>query len=118
MNGAIPICHLGCALRQWLVINGDQRGFIWNDYRADRGGVLPLRSESGEQMNFSDWYLSWLNESIRQAGLMGKVADLLRRGRTAGRIAKRRSSRRELLQLLLLVVVTVLLALLLALWRG
>jgi hypothetical protein len=25
MNGAIPICHKGCALRQWLVINGEQR---------------------------------------------------------------------------------------------
>ena len=35
MNGAIPICHLGCALRQWLVIHGEQRGFVWNDFRAD-----------------------------------------------------------------------------------
>src|SRR3954467_4442646 len=30
MNGAIPICHLGCALRQWLVIQGERRGFVWN----------------------------------------------------------------------------------------
>ena len=31
MNGAIPICHKGCALRQWLVIHGEQRGFVWDD---------------------------------------------------------------------------------------
>jgi len=34
MNGAIPICHQGCALRKWLVIKGDQRGFVCK--RKDR----------------------------------------------------------------------------------
>ncbi|HUT95759.1 MAG TPA: SMI1/KNR4 family protein [Thermoguttaceae bacterium] len=145
MNGAIPICHLGCALRQWLVINGEQKGFIWNDFRADHRGVLPLQDASGRQMTFSDWYMSWLNESIRNARLIGKVVDLLSRGdklravkfyeEQAGSdpaqaeraveaiaarhgIAKPRSRRRELLEALLLLVVGLLLGLLLGLWRG
>jgi hypothetical protein len=25
VDGAIPICHLGCALRQWLVVSGAER---------------------------------------------------------------------------------------------
>lgn len=120
MNGAIPICHLGCALRQWLVVNGEQRGFIWNDYRADHGGVVPLRNDSGEQMNFSDWYMSWLNESLRKAGLIGKAVESLRREAVAAVHApvRLRSRRSELLTLLGLIVAGVLLALLLALLRG
>src|SRR5208283_1056219 len=34
MNGVIPICHQGCALRKWLVIKGDQRRFVCK--RKDR----------------------------------------------------------------------------------
>ena len=41
MDGAIPICHLGCALRQWLVIHGERRGFVWDDHRADHAGHRP-----------------------------------------------------------------------------
>ena len=63
MNGAIPICHLGCALRQWLVVNGEQKGFVWNDDRADCRGILPVLDGSGRQITFSDWYLRWLQEA-------------------------------------------------------
>jgi len=60
MNGAIPICHLGCALRQWLVINGPQKGFVWCDDRADDRGIYPLRNASGKRLTFAAWYLAWL----------------------------------------------------------
>lgn len=60
MNGAIPICHIGCAYRQWLVIKGKERGFVWQDDRVDEAGVYPLRSSRGRRMTFADWYLSWL----------------------------------------------------------
>ena len=60
MNGAIPICDRGCALRQWLVVSGPQRGYVWNDDRADYGGIYPLLNEEGRPMTFTDWYLSWL----------------------------------------------------------
>jgi hypothetical protein len=65
LNGAIPICHRGCALRQWLVINGDQRGFLWNDDRADNRGLSPVRDKSGGPLTFTDWYMEWLNESLQ-----------------------------------------------------
>jgi hypothetical protein len=66
MNGAIPICHQGCGLRQWLVINGEQKGFVWNDFRVDNAGIAPLLDESGKPMTFTDWYMGWLNDSLRK----------------------------------------------------
>ncbi|HVX64001.1 MAG TPA: SMI1/KNR4 family protein [Pirellulales bacterium] len=57
MNGAIPLCHIGCGLYQWLVVNGVQRGYVWNDGRADHAGLSPLLNDRGEPMTFTDWYL-------------------------------------------------------------
>lgn len=68
MGGAIPICHEGCALRQWLVIHGERRGFVWDDLRADNAGIAPVLDESGEPVTFADWYLGWLDSSLRKAG--------------------------------------------------
>jgi len=59
MNGAIPICHLGCALRHWLVINGPQRGSVWEDKRVADHGIAPLKA-AGSPLTFADWYMSWL----------------------------------------------------------
>ena len=67
MDGAIPICHLGCALRQWLVITGEQKGFVWNDFRADYRGLSPVLGGSGEAVSFADWYMGWLDESLTKA---------------------------------------------------
>jgi hypothetical protein len=56
-NGAIPICHHGCALRDWLVLTGPQAGKVWHDRRADFGGLEPVG------LGFADWYQQWLLES-------------------------------------------------------
>lgn len=64
MNGAIPICHLGCALRHWLVICGAQAGSIWVDDRTDKKGIAPLLLAKGEQASFATWYEAWLDESL------------------------------------------------------
>jgi hypothetical protein len=66
INGAVPICHQGCGLRQWLVIHGEQRGFVWNDDRADDAGIAPLLEESGKPVTFSDWYMGWIDDSLRK----------------------------------------------------
>jgi hypothetical protein len=29
MNGALPICDQGCLLRIWLVVSGDEAGYVW-----------------------------------------------------------------------------------------
>lgn len=67
MNGAIPICDRGCGLVQWLVVNGKQKGFVWDDFRADQAGIRPVRDVSGRQVTFSDWYMTWLSDSLKQA---------------------------------------------------
>jgi len=47
----------GCARRKRLVIHGRQKGFIWNDDRADNSGLSLLLSDKGAQMTFADSYL-------------------------------------------------------------
>lgn len=66
VDGAIPICHIGCALRVWLVVNGAQRGYVWEDFRADHGGLQPLTDSAGDQLTFTAWYLKWLDEAERK----------------------------------------------------
>lgn len=118
MNGAIPICHLGCGLWQWLVVNGEQKGFVWDDSRSDHGGISPLRDESGRQMAFSDWYMSWLDESLRKAGVKSRITSLLRRRTmSAGYPITHPTRRRDLLTLLGLIVAGALLGVVLALLR-
>ena len=56
VNGAVPICHLGCALRQWLVVTGPEAGNVWNDDRADHGGLKPLQRAGLERITFLQWY--------------------------------------------------------------
>lgn len=65
MNGAIPICDLGCALRQWLVIRGPQKGYVWADDRAGYAGLYPLCDENSQQVTFADWYMTWLRKPLK-----------------------------------------------------
>ena len=66
VNGAVPICHLGCALRQWLVVTGPEAGHVWDDDRADHGGLQPAQQLGLERITFLQWYRSWLDEALRQ----------------------------------------------------
>lgn len=63
-NGAIPVCHMGCALRLWLVVNGAEKGNLWLDRRADRGGLAPLQTEASPRVTFLEWYRAWLDEAL------------------------------------------------------
>ena len=65
VNGAIPICHLGCALRQWLIVTGPEAGNVWFDDRADQKGIYPLTGKTGERVTFYRWYRDWLDEALR-----------------------------------------------------
>lgn len=66
VNGAIPLCHLGCALRQWLVVTGPEVGNVWDDYRTDHGGLKPLQQADRQRVTFLQWYRSWLDDALRQ----------------------------------------------------
>ncbi|MET8199610.1 SMI1/KNR4 family protein [Micromonospora taraxaci] len=61
--GLLYLCHLGCALREALVVSGPARGQMWADDTADDGGFSPLRDEDGTPLDFTRWYRRWLSES-------------------------------------------------------
>lgn len=65
MQGAIPICHEGCALRNWLVVTGPLAGNMWRDMRTHNEGIAPLANPDGKPMTFFDWYVDWLNSNLR-----------------------------------------------------
>ena len=47
INGAIPICHQGCALHIWLVVTGPHAGKLWDDRRKEYEGIRPLELADG-----------------------------------------------------------------------
>ena len=63
-NGAIPICHLGCAYRQWLVVTGAEAGHVWCDDSADYGGLYPLSERGFARVTFYQWYRDWLDDAL------------------------------------------------------
>lgn len=67
VNGAIPICHKGCAIRIWLVISGVQAGFLWEDRRSEFAGLRPVTLSTGKPATFSEWYGEWLTDCLREA---------------------------------------------------
>lgn len=67
-DGAIPICHLGCALRQWLIVSGPEAGHVWEDRRADFEGLSPLQMPGEERVSFFQWYRAWLDEELGKVG--------------------------------------------------
>jgi hypothetical protein len=64
VNGAIPICHEGCAQRIWLVVTGTQTGYLWEDRRSEYEGLKPLRLADGSSATFAGWYDAWLNDCL------------------------------------------------------
>ena len=70
MNGAIPICHEGCALRIWLVLTGQATGHLWRDARADYRGLQPLRLADDSPATFSLWYGEWLENALQRARIV------------------------------------------------
>ncbi len=69
VNGAIPICHLGCALRIWLVVTGKGAGQLWHDGRAEYSGLAPMTRDDGSPLGFDVWYEEWLNRALVDAQL-------------------------------------------------
>jgi hypothetical protein len=67
VNGAFPICHLGCALRHWLIVTGPESGNVWSDCRAEYSGLSPVQSTTKPRLTFFDWYREWLDEALSKA---------------------------------------------------
>ncbi|MBL7628388.1 SMI1/KNR4 family protein [Frankia sp. CN6] len=69
--GLLYLCHLGCALREALVVSGPARGQMWADNTADDAGFAPLLGDAGRPLGFAQWYRRWLDRAAAQlpAGL-------------------------------------------------
>ena len=76
VDGAIPICHLGCALRHWLVISGHEAGNIWCDDRADYKGLHPLEAQGRVRTSFFEWYRDWLDEVLSKVRLWKERSEI------------------------------------------
>ncbi|CAM5515172.1 hypothetical protein STENM223S_03180 [Streptomyces tendae] len=57
------ICHLGSALREWLITNGSHRGTIWSDGRADDVDLVPLPDADKKPVTFARRYTGWLKRA-------------------------------------------------------
>lgn len=64
VNGAIPICHEGCAMRIWLVVTGPQAGYLWRDKRSEFSGICPVMLKNGSPATFTTWYREWLRIAL------------------------------------------------------
>ena len=70
LDGAIPICTQGCAIRVWLIVSGAEAGNIWQDDRADELGLKPIPSTHGARTTLQNGTPSgWTRRSRPQASL-------------------------------------------------
>jgi len=65
VNGAIPIGHHGCAIRDWLIVTGPEAGNVWTDSRSDLRGLFPAQQQDKGRVTFLQWYRSWLHDALR-----------------------------------------------------
>jgi hypothetical protein len=66
--GALCICHQGCGDFWLLVVKGNEHGHLWMDGRGTLSGIFPESGAHGGRLTFSQWYLAWLNDCLREAG--------------------------------------------------
>lgn len=56
IRGSLNLSHQGCGYMVRLVLNGPQRGTLWEDGRCSDAGITPFAP------GFATWYLRWLND--------------------------------------------------------
>jgi hypothetical protein len=64
VDGAVPVSHLGCAIRVWLVVSGPEAGNLWLDDRASDGGWEPVTLGTLERVTFLPWYENWVRGAL------------------------------------------------------
>ena len=66
--GTVCMCHRGCGDFWLLVVKGNEHGHVWMDGRGNFSGIFPESAARGERLTFSQWYLDWLNDCLKEAG--------------------------------------------------
>jgi hypothetical protein len=64
LNGTILISDCGCGDFEILIVNGEEYGNVWGDYRISCNGMMPLKNEKNEKLSFLDWYNQFLEKQI------------------------------------------------------
>jgi hypothetical protein len=54
--GSLNLAHQGCGYMVRLVLNGSQRGALWEDGRCSDMGIKPFAP------GFAAWYRRWLSD--------------------------------------------------------
>lgn len=63
--GSVFLSHYGHGDIYILVVKGYEAGHVWFDGRANYSGVFP-ENENGKRLNFSEWYLDWLDKALNR----------------------------------------------------
>jgi hypothetical protein len=63
LNGLLPISYEGCAFHTYLVITGEQRGYLWS-YCEDDALTEPIGPHA--QFTFLEWYHYWINDCLEK----------------------------------------------------
>jgi hypothetical protein len=71
VGGALAICHSGCAIYSYLVLDGEQRGTVW----TAREEWVPCFSSDGRQWGFLDWYENWLDRWLVPGVIVGSMTE-------------------------------------------
>ena len=61
--GSLQISHFGHGCTFLLVVNGNEKGHIWFDGRADYSGLVP-KLKDGQRISFIEWYITFLDMEI------------------------------------------------------
>ena len=88
------ICHEGCGIYNALVLNGEQRGTVWNG----REDWAPYVRQDGGQWGFLDWYEGWLEPGAVLGSITTEVWDQADRVGTMLRFAQDKVPERKLRQ--------------------
>jgi hypothetical protein len=56
IRGSLNLSYQGCGYMVRLVLNGPQRGTLWEDRRCSDMGISPFGPD------FATWYLQWLRD--------------------------------------------------------
>jgi hypothetical protein len=69
LRGAIMLDEEGCAIYDFLVVSGSERGNVWVDDRANSAEIYPntLRSsneDKNQRVTFFEWYMHRLDQFI------------------------------------------------------
>jgi hypothetical protein len=69
LRGAIMLDEEGCAIYDFLVVSGSERGNVWVDDRANSGEIYPdtlhsSNEDKNQRVTFFEWYMHRLDQFI------------------------------------------------------